>query len=326
MIEQEDVEFDLDKETHMHLNFHLSYKNEAHSLIEELMLISNLLCAKFIYGHLKKYALIRRHPFFNDKNYNEIQRYFAMNKIYTHEHEFDDMNELNEVLKKIKVDNNNAYMCVQQKLKLLLLRAEYVFAGKFKYEELQHSSLNYDLYTHFTSPIRRYPDMIVAYKKFEKYITYMDHINKRYNSARIISLKSKRLFQCLYLKNAPKKIYKALIMDIIATNNNKKGNNNQTNNFLNNWNNTNNNNEEDEIKLMLYVPELNLELEWRKKDNKEIVFSQYNKEKNELYLEYKQVEGGIQNIYLKNFDSLQVELFSADSVPIDAECKIDFTK
>ena len=95
---------------------------------------------------------------------------------------------------------------------------------------------------------------------------------------------------------------------------------------MNNWNNTNNNNEEDEIKLMLYVPELNLELEWRKKDNKEIVFSQYNKEKNELYLEYKQVEGGIQNIYLKNFDSLQVELFSADSVPIDAECKIDFTK
>ena len=197
-----------------------------------------------------------------------------MNKIYTHEHEFDDMNELNEVLKKIKVENNNAYMCVQQKLKLLLLRAEYVFAGKFKYEELRHSSLNYDLYTHFTSPIRRYPDMIVhrqlkeifkyqntnteksTYKKFEKYITYMDHINKRYNSARIISLKSKRLFQCLYLKNAAKKNYKALIMDIIATNNNKKGNNNQTNNFLNNWNNNNNNNnEEDEIKLMLYVPE-----------------------------------------------------------------------
>ena len=345
MIEQESVEFDLDKETHMPLNFHLSFKNEAHSLIEELMLISNLLCARFIYNHLKKYALIRRHPFFNDKNYNEIQRYFAMNKIYTQEHEFDDMNELNEVLKKIKVENNNAYRCVQQKLKLLLLRAEYVFAGKFKYEELRHSSLNYELYTHFTSPIRRYPDMIVhrqlkeifkyqntnieksTYKKFEKYITYMDHINKRYNSARIISLKSKRLFQCLYLKNAAKKNYKALIMDIIATNNNKKGGGGQTNNFLNNWNNNNNNNnEEDEIKLMLYVPELNLELEWGKKDNKEIVFSQYNKEKNELYLEYKKIEGGTQNKYLKNFDSLEVELFSADSVPIDAECKIDFTK
>ena len=37
-------------------------------------------------------------------------------------------------------------------------------------------------------------------------------------------------------------------------------------------------------------------------------------------------ENGIQNRYLKNFDSIQVELFSLDSVPSDAKCKIDFSK
>ena len=341
MIENESIEFDLDKNTLMPTNFHISYKNEAHSLIEELMLISNLLCAKFIYSHLKKFALIRRHPFFNDKNYSEMTRYFSANKIYNRE--FNDMIEINKILKNIKKENNNEYMCVQQKLKFLLLRAEYVFAGKFSQDELRHYSLNYDLYTHFTSPIRRYPDMIVhrqlkeifkfknnnekpSYKKFEKYYTYIDHINKRYNSARIISLKSKRLYQCLYLKNAPKKKYHALIMDIISTNNNKKGNNNtQGNNFLN-WNNNNNgNNEEEETTLMIYVPEINMEVEWRKTDEeKDIVFSQYNKEKNYFYIDYKSKDQGIKNRYLKCFDSLQVELFSVDSIPIDAKCKIDF--
>ena len=346
MIEQEDIEFDLDKETQMPSNFRLTKQNEAHSLIEELMLISNLLCARFIFDNLKKFALLRRHPFFNDKNYGEIHRYFSMNKITNND--FVNMGELNKILKNIKQSNYNEYICVQKKLKFLLLRAEYVFAGKYRQDELIHSSLNYGLYTHFTSPIRRYPDMIVhrqlkeifkylktkpekfAFKKFEKYMPYIDHINKRYNSARIISLKSKRLFQCLYLKNAPKKKYTALIMDIISTsdNNNKKGvNSNQSYNMLNNRNyNSNNNEEEDEVYLMLFVPELNLELEWRKSDNEEIVVYQYNQEKNEIYIDYKNGEEGIKNKYLKNFDSLQVDLFSVDSVPIDAKCKIDFSK
>ena len=160
----------------------------------------------------------------------------------------------------------------------------------------------------------------------------MEHINKRYNSARIISHKSKRLFKCLYLKTAPKKLYTALIMDINFVNNNKKTNNNNLGiNYLNNWNNNNSNNsntnsEEDETTLMLYVPELNLELEWKKSDNKEIVFSKADRDKNEYYIEYKHVENGIQNKSLKNFDSLQVELFSVDSIPIDARCRIDLTK
>ena len=346
MIEQGDIKFDLDEKTQMPIDFHLVHENDAHSLIEELMLISNLLCAKFIYSHLKKYALIRRHPFFNDKNYGEIQRYFAVNKIYSGD--FEDTIELNEILKNLKEKNNKEYICVQQKLKMLLLRAEYIFAGKLGQDDLRHSSLNYDLYTHFTSPIRRYPDMIVhrqlkeifkfettmkpeksAYKKFEKYISYIDHINKRYNSARIISLKSKRLFQCLYLKNAQKKKYSAIIMDINSINNsNKKANNNNLgNNFMNNWNNNaNNTNDEDEIVLTIFVPELNMEVEWRKSDNENILFFSYNKEKNDVYIDYKHEESGIQNRYLKNFDSIQVELFSLDSVPIDAKCKIDFSK
>jgi DIS3-like exonuclease 2 len=45
---------------------------------------------------------------------------------------------------------------------LLFQRAKY-FCAKFKYdeEEFSHYALNVPLYTHFTSPIRRYADVMV---------------------------------------------------------------------------------------------------------------------------------------------------------------------
>ena len=348
MIDNDDIYFDLDKETNEPKNFHISVKNESHNLIEELMLIGNLLCARYIHKNLNKYSLIRRHPFFNDNKFNEIQRYFSLNRMNP---DFDDPTEINKLLIKIKKDNYNKYLCIQHKLKFFILRAEYVFAGNYTLEELKHSSLNLDLYTHFTSPIRRYPDFIVHrqlkeifkfenkeidssdFKKFEKYVPSIEHINERYNNARLISQKSKRLFQCLYLKNAPKKFYTALVMDIISKNNNKKGvnnlnignNSNSYGNMGNNANHLNNNNEEEDFNLVLFVPELNLELEWKKPDNEDIVCCKYDKIKNELYIDY-MIDKECRNKYLKAFDALQVELISVDSIPIDVKCKIDLTK
>ena len=348
MIDNDDIYFDLDKETNEPKNFHISIKNESHNLIEELMLISNLLCAKYIHKNLKQYSLIRRHPFFNDNKFNEIQRYFSLNRMNP---DFEDPTEINKLLIKIKKDNYNKYLCIQHKLKYFILRAEYVFAGNYNEEELKHSSLNLDLYTHFTSPIRRYPDFIVHrqlkeifkfenkevdssdFRKFEIYASSIDHINERYNNARLISQKSKRLFQCLYLKNVPKKFYTALVMDIISKNNNKKGvnnlnignNSNNYGNMGNNANYLNNNNEEEDFNLVLFVPELNLELEWKKPDNEDIVLCKYDKIKNELYIDY-MIDKECRNKYLKAFDALQVELISVDSIPIDVKCKIDLTK
>ena len=343
MIDNDDIYFDLDKTTNYPKSFHISVKNESHNLIEELMLISNLFCAKYLYKNIKKYSLVRRHPFFNDNKFLEIQRYFSSNKM--NPLDFDDPTEINKSLTKIKKTNINKYQCIQHKLKTFILRAEYVFAGKYSMDELKHSSLNYDLYTHFTSPIRRYPDIIVHRQlkeifKFENkettqinveifkdYFGQIEHINERYNNGKLISQRSKRIFQCLYLKTAPQKVYTALIMDIISKNNKKPNNvNNPTNNLMNMGMNPNypNNNEEDELYLVLFVPEINLELEWRKSDNEEIVLLKYDKNKNELHIDYKIDSSGCKNLDLKPFDSLQVELLTVDSIPMDVKCKINF--
>ena len=342
MIDNDDIYFDLNKETNLPKDFHISVKNESHNLIEELMLISNFLCANYLHNNLKEYSLLRRHPFFNDNKFNEIQRYFSINKM--NQLDFEVPNEINKFLIKTKEENINKYLCIQHKLKFFILRAEYVFQGKFSLDELKHSSLNLDLYTHFTSPIRRYPDIIVhrqlkeifrcinkeidesSYKEFEIYKPSIDHINDRYNSAKLISQKSKRIYQCLYIKTAPKKMYDALIMDIIVKNNTKKGPNATNNNNIgNNTNYVMNNNEEDDIYLVLFVPEMNLELEWRKSDNEEIVYQNYDKNNNELYINY-MVNSECKVKYFRAFDKLSVELIYIDYTPIDVKCKIDLTK
>ena len=74
---------------------------------------------------------------------------------------------------------------------------------------------------------------------------------------------------------------------------------------------------------MMFVPELNLEIEWKKSDNKEIFLCKYDRDKNEIYINY-MIDSECKDRYLRPFDSLQVELNYFDDIPpIDVKCKIN---
>ena len=111
-------------------------------------------------------------------------------------------------------------------------RAEYIIAGDNELTELRHSALNFDLYTHFTSPIRRYPDMIVhrqikhilykqSLEEIKNYNEYINTFNEKYINGKLIGTKCQKLYYCLYLKNIPVQVYKALVVDISIKNSNK---------------------------------------------------------------------------------------------------------
>ena len=109
--------------------------------------------------------------------------------------------------------------CVTEMLMTPMRPAEYIAAGGFDSDEWHHFALNIPYYTHFTSPIRRYPDIMVhrllqatldgekAVSKFYQGQSEIQSICEHCNDKRMASKKaqdrSDRVFLSLYLKANP---------------------------------------------------------------------------------------------------------------------------
>lgn len=160
----------LDKESGLPVSYDLSERKDSNRLIEEFMLLANMTVATHLYETVPKYALLRNHntPSVNilTKNKNILQRFGIHLDIET-------AGDLYSSIKRYEIYTELQFeeYIYLTKWRLLVLknfcskamaRATYNCASKFKNaEDLWHYALNVPFYTHFTSPIRRYPDIIV---------------------------------------------------------------------------------------------------------------------------------------------------------------------
>ena len=135
-IEQDEVRFRLDEHGHP-TDIYFEHPNEAHHLIEEFMLLANKTVAK---------AVGSGRPF--------VYRV----------HDLPDNEKLDE-LKKFK--KRLGTRIPQQTIDLLTIRAQ--AKAVYSTYNIGHYGLAFSHYTHFTSPIRRYPDLMV-HRLVEKYI------------------------------------------------------------------------------------------------------------------------------------------------------------
>ncbi len=135
-IEQDEVRFRLDEHGHP-TDIYFEHPNEAHHLIEEFMLLANKTVAK---------AVGSGRPF--------VYRV----------HDLPDNEKLDE-LKKFK--KRLGSRIPQQTIDLLTIRAQ--AKAVYSTYNIGHYGLAFTHYTHFTSPIRRYPDLMV-HRLVEKYI------------------------------------------------------------------------------------------------------------------------------------------------------------
>ena len=124
----------------------------SHSIIEEFMLVANLCVADFLKKHYETY--IRR--IHEDPDPVKLANLLAFLRKMGIRFELPDeftSKDLQRILKSVK--DEKLKKIVSQMMLRSLKRAEYSTKNR------GHFALHFDNYTHFTSPIRRYPDLIV---------------------------------------------------------------------------------------------------------------------------------------------------------------------
>lgn len=129
---------------------------DAHRLIEEFMLQANITVAQKIAAGLPDVALLRRHEQPIDRR---LEGFAARAKRLG----FDiDTNSGGALYKSLEaIDDRKARMALETLATKSMLRAKYFCTGMVDIAKYAHYALNVPLYTHFTSPIRRYADVMV---------------------------------------------------------------------------------------------------------------------------------------------------------------------
>ena len=162
-----EVKFDLDKHDNPS-SIYFKKSKDANKLVEELMLLANRRVAEFI-GKLKqkKPFVYRVHDLPDEEKLTNLQN-VAKNLGY----QLDlNSNEINKSLNILLQESHGK--SEQQLIDTLTIRA--MSKAVYTTDNIGHYGLAFEHYTHFTSPIRRYPDVLV-HRLLESYILSLIHI------------------------------------------------------------------------------------------------------------------------------------------------------
>lgn len=133
---------------------------ETNSLVEEFMLLANISVASKIYDSFSQTALLRRHATPPPANFEDLIG--QLSKKRNMELDVSSSGALASSLDRC-VDPKNPFF--NTLVRILATRcmtsAEYFVAGAHAESEFRHYGLASPIYTHFTSPIRRYADLLV---------------------------------------------------------------------------------------------------------------------------------------------------------------------
>ncbi|CAO4369255.1 unnamed protein product [Caenorhabditis nigoni] len=134
---------------------------DSNKLVEEFMLLANMEVAKKIATHFPDTALLRNHP---PPKAKMIEDAVEQCKRIGFQLDGKTSAMISTSLRKYQ-GKSRLDMCIRQVISSLTIKpmqqAKYFCTHEEKLEFYHHYALNVDHYTHFTSPIRRYPDVIV---------------------------------------------------------------------------------------------------------------------------------------------------------------------
>lgn len=127
-------------------------RNDAHKLIEECMLCANVCAAKFLQKH-NLVGLYRVHEGPTEQKLANLREFLGELGLYLPGGE-DPTSADYQVLMRLIQGRSDSNM-----IQTVMLRS--LRQAMYQVENHGHFGLGYEAYTHFTSPIRRYPDLLV---------------------------------------------------------------------------------------------------------------------------------------------------------------------
>jgi ribonuclease R len=127
-------------------------RNDAHRLIEECMIAANVQAAKFLRRH-RILGLYRIHAMPDPERFDELRQFLLSIGLKVPHSEHVQPRQFNRILAQVKgrADADAISMAMLRSL----AHAEY------SPKNIGHFGLSLEAYAHFTSPIRRYPDLLV---------------------------------------------------------------------------------------------------------------------------------------------------------------------
>ena len=127
-------------------------RNDAHRLIEECMIAANVQAAKFLRRH-RIAGLYRIHAKPDPDRFDDLRQFLVSLGLKVPHSEHVEPRQFNRILEQVqgRADADAISMAMLRSL----AHAEY------SPKNIGHFGLSLDAYAHFTSPIRRYPDLLV---------------------------------------------------------------------------------------------------------------------------------------------------------------------
>lgn len=159
-----EVKFKLD-ENGAPLGVYPKVRKDAHKLIEEFMLLANKRVAQFVFdfkaGKEKNVMVYRTH---DQPDIEKLKSFALFAKKFGYKLEPESNNiskELNSLMEEVETKPEG------NMLQNLAVRA--MAKAKYTTDPMGHFGLAFEHYSHFTSPIRRYPD-VMAHRLLQKYL------------------------------------------------------------------------------------------------------------------------------------------------------------
>uniref|UniRef100_A0A2I3GU05 DIS3-like exonuclease 2 n=1 Tax=Nomascus leucogenys TaxID=61853 RepID=A0A2I3GU05_NOMLE len=228
-LDQLKLAFTLDHETGLPQGCHIYEYRDSNKLVEEFMLLANMAVAHKIHRAFPEQALLRRHPPPQTRMLNDLVEFCDQMGLPV---DFSSAGALNKSLTQTFGDDKYS-LARKEVLTNMCSRpmqmALYFCSGLLRDPaQFRHYALNVPLYTHFTSPIRRFADVLV-HRLLAAALGYRerldmapdtlqkqaDHCNDRRMASKRVQELSTSLFFAVLVKESGPLESEAMVMGVL---------------------------------------------------------------------------------------------------------------